>query len=52
MPLALVGNKTLSEIYGSEKREVSWEEGKGMAASFGVPLFEVSTETKENIDKV
>ena len=52
MPLVLVGVKTLCDIYGSETREISWEEGKGMGAIFGAPFFEVSAETNENIDEV
>jgi len=47
-----VGDKSLSEIYDSLKREVSWEEGKQMADSIGAPFFEVSTKTKENIEEV
>lgn len=50
--MVLVGVKTLCEIYGSKTREVSWEEGKEIGASFGAPFFEVSAERSENIDEV
>ena len=52
VPLVLVGDKSYTEIYGSLKREVSWEEGEQMADSIGTPFFEVNTRTKQNVEEV
>lgn len=48
IPLILVGNK----LDLDDRREVSTDEGQGLASSWGVPYVETSAKTKTNVDKV
>jgi len=48
VPIVLVGNKVDLE----QEREVSFEDGKGLARQWGCPFFETSAKSKRNVDEL
>jgi len=47
LPVVLIGNK--KDL--SSQREVTYAEGKALADEYGIPFFETSAKTRENVEE-